>query len=549
MDPVLKGNVLDRIVRRIPVAALAEAGGLVVALGFVALMAFIPHLDTFRAPPPEELPEAARLASAGAGFVRGTRADYPFPLHVDEYAHWVQVSAMQRDESVVPDDPFSGAPAAPGGLLSLRGTVHERGFHLVLAEVQWLTGISFFSLFRFLPALWLAFGAFGVYACLRPSPLAVPAAALVGLVPTTLRFLGPGFLVPIGFVLPWIVAVALLVQPARQRLGAALLLLVTLTWAFFIHLIGGFAAAALLVFMAPFGKRDERRAGAIILLLAALPLAALFQTFGADVEKEVKTEEFLPIDFTIFDDYGLPALFLWAAGTVLVLTRPPTVARVPTVTFTLASLLFLALIIGSVALDLDRYATYARWHPPFFFTAAVPASYALVLLGQGIAAGTRRLLPRLSLRHVPRLLGVLAASALMVASTAQGIEFHIKQPFYHVVDEREWSIFQSIEGRLGPDYDVFLAHPWKSPVLTAMTGKHPYSFLIPGGAPIHGTEYDLVLATGGTLEFFILNDITFVIDPQVPPPAPFEPIGDGVWALPPEVAQEIASIRAIERAR
>ena len=81
----------------------------------------------------------------------------------------------------------------------MRGAVHEHGYHLLFAEVQELTGVGWQPMFEYLPAAWMAFISFGVYALLRPDPAAIPAAAFVGLIPSTARFWGRAFFVPIGF--------------------------------------------------------------------------------------------------------------------------------------------------------------------------------------------------------------------------------------------------------------------------------------------------------------------------------------------------------------
>lgn len=534
---------------RIPWPGIGEGVGLALALLFVFLMAFVPHLDTFREPRPSEAQAIPRLADAAADYAKGERPGYPHTVHVDENVHWVLAANVQRDQHLFQVFPV-GESKSQDALLSLRGAVHERGFHLILAEAQALTGVPFQYLFLYLPAAWLAFTAFCLYALLRPHPAALPAAAFVGLIPTTARFLGPAFLVPIGFVLAWLPVVLILAEPAKRHLGAAALLLVATAWAFFVHLIGGFAAVGLLALSAVFTAPRERRSALLLLIVALAPALWIYRAFAADVQAELQREEGLPIDFTIFDGWGVAALFGWTLAMPFIVFRHQWIARTPLLALSAASAASLALIISSVAFDLNRYATYARWHPVFFLTAAVPLGYGVALLMRAV---------RDALAHLPgpgRLIrptsaALAGATGLLAASLlgAPGVAGHMTEGYYHVIDDEDWARFTWIAANVGPDYEVFLAHPWKAMILTAVSGKEPHAVLAPGAPPVRGEDYLRFAQTGGSLEFFVLNDITLVISTGKPPFDEFVELAPGVWGLKPEIAHEIAMIRAEERAR
>lgn len=526
-----------------------EAAGLVAALGFVFVMAYVPHLDTFMGAPSGEYPNVMRVAEAARESVVGERRGYPYPLHVDENLHWVLIASTQRQDRVFLDSPWDGTPADSDRLLSLRGAVHEVGFRVALAEVQELTGVPFVHLFRFLPAAWLTFTAFGLYAALRPHPVSIPAAFFVGLVPTTVRFLGPSFLVPIGFSLAWLPAVVILAEPAKRRADAAFLLLMVVAWAFFVHLIGGFAAVSLLAFAALFSVGRERRSAFVLLLLALLPVLWLYRAFTADVQGELDREEGLPIDFTIFDHFGVPALFLWGGGVLSLLVWPPKRSAIPVASFAALSVLALSLILGGIVLDLDKYATYARWHPPFFTAAAVPLAYAVVVASRGIGWAAGNLLdqwPKIARNAIPAIT-LVAGLVLAPAVAGQGIGYHMREPYYHVIDDADWAAYTQVALVAGPEYEVFLTHPWKAPVLVALTGMYPHAWLMPGTPPNRGEDYEMYASTGGTMAFFIDNDITLVATRGKPPYEEFVPLAGDSWAMRPDLARQIAEIRALER--
>lgn len=524
----------------------AECVGLSVALVFVFLMAYTPHLDVFREERQEDDSTLADLASYSYQRAAGERGGYPYPLHVDENLHWAMSANIQRSEQLFVDYPV-GKIHSDDRIYSLRGAVHERGFQLILAQVQSITGVPYFHLFQFLPALWLTFTAFGVYAMLRPHAAAIPAAAFVGLIPTTVRFLGPSFLVPIGFVLAWIPAALILSPFAHRRVGTAFVLAALVTWAFFIHLIGGFAAVGLLAIAGFSSVREERRSALLLLLTAVLPVLWLYRAFASGVEGELQREEGLPIDFTIFDGFGVSALVAWVFSLPLFVYARPVRGRLPLNTFALGSVLVFAMIILSTAADLNRYATYARWHPIFFLLAAVPLGYLVA-----VAAGVVRV-ALLRIRSSNRLLAgarrtLPVASALLLAFAVVngGVSGHLREQYYHVIDAGDWERFEWIAQNVGPEYEVFLVHPWKAPVLSAMSGKEPHTFLAPGAPPARGEDYDRFVETGQTAEFFILNDVTLVLSTRKPPHDFFVQLGPDVWGVKPEIAREIAAIRAEE---
>lgn len=529
--------------------AALEAVLLVGVLGLVGAVAYLPHADAEEHEPPAG-PSLYQIGVLYKRIAFGQAADYPYTVHVDENVHWYAAASTERAASLRYEGIFFGSPG--GELpLSLKGLVHERGFHVVVVSIHELTGVPFETLFRFLPAVWLAASAALLWATLRPWPGALLAAALVALVPTTARFLGPGFLVPIGFGLAWIVTAMLLLDEVVRRGRAAGLLLLVLTWSFFIHLIIGFAVLLLVACALPFA-RGHRRGAALLAALALLPVLALSQVFAEDVSAEVKVAEFLPVDFTIFDQVGIPILFLWAAGCATVALRPPERVKLPVQAATAASAVAFAFIVLGLALHLRSYALYDRWHQPFVLLAAVPVAVAI----EAIARAAARL-PGWVAARVPRWRSrpalpawVQPASAaciaglLWVGATDEGLSAHVHTPYYHVLSDSDWAAYTWDAANIRSPYDVFLTHPWKAPILAAMTGKTPYAYLAPGTPPLHGQEYaEYVAGQHPDAAWLVERDVSFVVDP-VAPASPFQPTGPLTSQLDPADAQLLAQVRA-----
>ncbi len=538
---------------------IAEGLGLLLALSFVFAMQMVPHLDTFNDPVEGEAHPVTKLGVATASFLQGERDGFPWAVHVDEFIHSVYIEKVQRWDQIHVGEAYGDAPPEQEGILSLRGSVHEKGYHLLMAQFQELTGIETQTLYVYGPAVWMVFIAFSVYALMRPHPGAVVAAAAVGLAPTTVRFLGPAFLVPIAFVLAWLPVTAILSEPAKKRTGAAVLLLAVVVWAFFVHLIGGFAAIAILGLGALLGQGRSKRELLTFFLIALVPVLWIWNAFQDAVQTEIAREQFLPTDLSVFETFGILALFVWGLGLLLMTIDPPDENRGPMVSMSAMGVFAFGLIIGGRVLDLNSYATYARWHPPFYIAASVPIGYAVGTFTRRAYGWTKQGLTRVTARWrtVQRYVPPVVAAALVVALllpaagavTQRPVDRHMRQPYYHVMSESTWTSFTWVDENVGPAYERYLSEPWAAPFLAEMTGKDPHAVLLPGAPPREGADWQAYLDRRADLAMYIMNDITLVVGPHNPDPDHFDEIGPNVYALDEAVAQEIARIRAMERAR
>ncbi|MBW3583601.1 MAG: hypothetical protein KY455_10935 [Euryarchaeota archaeon] len=530
-----------------------------IALSFVVLVTYLPHMDTSEGrvnfsgaienPSTEE--PWSRFYGAYAGWANGTRDDYEYPMHVDSNVHWTRMAALQREDTLQYRDPYSWQER--GELtLSLKGQIHESGFHIAFAQFQEITGVPFLQLIRFAPALFAALSAWLVWAALRPWPGAPLAAAFVALVPTTPRFLGPGFFVPIGIGLAWL-AVALVVAPHVRRDGKTLLLASLLgVWAFFIHLIIGFAfLLALIMVMLP-GVREGRAQVPLLLGGLLVPFLVLYDGFAPDIEAEAEVVNFLPIDFTVFDQLGVPYLVLWVIGCSLVFLLPVrNAARTPLIGATLTSVVMMAFIVSNLVFDLDRYALYDRWHQPFALMSAVPVAYgilgglslvgAFVLFLRDLYQEKRWAMPADRLKSVLVFWGVVLTPLLAVAVVTDGVERHLNEPYYRILDDEDWVMFWGARD-LGPEYEVFLSHPWKAPVYNALTGMRPYSWLDPGYPPNNQAAWiEYQREKHADPVWLFERDLAVIFQQPAPPGEWYEPLPAGGWVVDKDTARALFS--------
>ena len=151
--------------------------------------------------------------------------NYLYPLHIDEFWHYGDAQSLIETGRIPYPDPFNaGEPYVPDV---------EVGFHLILGVIQLVTGLSWLTLFRFLPGVIFALLAFQAYALGRGRGFGLGAAFLICLIPTTIRLLGPAFLVPISLGLMYLpLIIFILHRLVFTARGIAILFLLLLTLLF-----------------------------------------------------------------------------------------------------------------------------------------------------------------------------------------------------------------------------------------------------------------------------------------------------------------------------
>ncbi|HEX2066499.1 MAG TPA: hypothetical protein VHI93_06780, partial [Candidatus Thermoplasmatota archaeon] len=473
-------------------------------LPLVWLVHSLPHLPG--PPTPDAAATVPALAERAAGLVAGE--GYPYPIHVDEHNHLAAMAQVARTGRIDVPDPYTGRPPE-GELFSVAGMRSERGWDLAMVQVHQVTGISLPTLARFLPALWGAYLALAVWACLRPAPGALAAAALTAAIPTTLRFLGPGFLVPSAFALPWLVAV-LAVSLRGRGPGRFAALVVLITGAFFVHLVLGTLALAVGL-AAALLQPGPLRARVAAAGTVALPLLWLYPAIRADAEAAVASEHSLPFDTGIFLSAGflLPALAVGGAFWAVHRRIPATAPHRALLVLLLAVVASLA---ASVQLDHRNDATYSRLVPTFFLCLACLASLAL--------GKVRVLAVRLPF---PGRTSAAAGAALAVGALAlaPAVQAHLDEPYYRVFDPSSWEAGEAL-ARVAGTNDTFLSHPWRAPVYNALSGARPWAYLLPGAGAVHGEDHAHYVRSGGASAAWLAErNIAYVVD-AVPPNATHE---------------------------
>lgn len=165
--------------------------------------------------------------------------DYQYPLHVDEwFAIGFAQSTVDAGALEYPN------PYMQGEIVSLHP---EMGFHLLLGFLKTTTGLSWMGLYRVAPGVLVAGLAFLTYSFGRQAGFGWAAALFVSLIPTSVRVLGPAFVVPVTAAMLFI-PVALVVlhtMGEKSREKSLWILTLIVTGAIFFHPPTGVALTAL----------------------------------------------------------------------------------------------------------------------------------------------------------------------------------------------------------------------------------------------------------------------------------------------------------------
>lgn len=493
---------------------MRDAWGLLLVLPLVWVVHSLPHLPGQPVAGPLEAP--GELADRGLDLVRGQ--DSPYPVHVDEHYHLAQLGELDRAAKVAIDDPYTGT-AADLGLFSVGGMRTERGWQVGLVQIHHLTGASFPTLAHFLPALWSAYLALVVWAALRPAPGALASAAFVVLIPTTVRFLGIGFLIPSSFALPWAIAVLSVALRAKGP-GRFVALLLLITGAFFVHLVPGVLTlfVGLTAALIQPGAWRDRIALAVAV---ALPLVWIYPSLREEASAAVGSEHDLPFAAQVFQTGGSWVLGLAIAGTAWAWYRRDAATAPHRV---LAAACAATAITMAVSMQADHHndATYSRLVQPFFLALGC-------LAGLGVGAAMRWI-AAFPFRG-RAVAGVAAGVILLGVAMLHPLQARLNEPYYRLFDEASWQAAADFaESAAGPD-DVFLSHPWQAPVYNAVSGARPWTVLLPGIPPDRGEDYGYYLASGGANETWLSQrGITWIVSP-VAPNAPHDALSTSIYRL------------------
>lgn len=377
-----------------------------VALAIVAVVAYAPHEN----------------------ILTGQTREYP--IHMDEYIHWQTAKAVLEGGSVTPRSLVDGG--VPHELLAT--SLHERGFHAYLAALQDATNLPWQVLFQITPVLIALVGALAAFVFASRWDAGAEAALFVAAVPTTLRFLGPGFLVPIAWTLPAIAfGLHLLASPPATRTYVALAILCAGLWP--IHAMGALIMLVLTALVALATTEHPARSAALA-GIAALPALVAYPYYKGALGDPLQ-HPLLPADLPNVRLAGIGLFLLAGIGVAMMAMRRRDLPVGIAIGATL--LAAISVVIVRVEFGLDAFRAYDRSITILPFLAAIPAGVAI--------ARVRHALQRLRWRGLApvgiALLLLMQLTIVQAAAVGQ-----MSRPLYEVVTPQRFNEYLSVRDDL-----------------------------------------------------------------------------------------------------
>jgi hypothetical protein len=399
---------------------------------------------------------------------------YSYPAHIDEWTHLANSKAIVAEASSVEmHNPFTGGAA--GWSQSL-----EAGFDLFWAIAQQVSGIPWLVLFRYFPAIIFMITVLAVYILGRREGFGWEAALGTCFILTTIRFLGPGFMVPVALGLLFI-PLSLFLAFNLRGWRSYILLFISTSFLVSAH---AYTAVALIIILAPFIilnlKKDFRHSLGTALALVIpflIPILLgwflwdrniLIEKLGAFLTAQPPLGPNLSYITQVPYLYGYLPTFLFIAGIFMMARR----GTLKDYSLIIAPVLLLLLIGLFVHFQRGLQTLYDRSHLYLMLMMGIVGGYGLWRI-RGI-----RLPERLKPAFLSRNLGAFLCLVLLIPTLFFSIRTHLDTPYYHTIQEHEYEAFVWIEENVGDEYDKAIVDPWKATAFTAITGKKVYSYVV-----------------------------------------------------------------------
>ncbi len=373
-----------------------------------------------------------------AYFAYMPHANYSYPLHRDEWDRITLANALLKYKSLEFPNPFTG-----------EGTIKnhpEIGF-VIFISVFKLMGIDWWVLFRYFPVFLSVFLTFVTYVLARRMEYGIEAAFFVALIPTTVRYLGPAFFVPVSLALPLIILT--LYSAFFLKRGRYIMIFLISVFLLYEHPPSAIATFIALFFLF-LVERDLRMF--ITILLASLTAIPQFLTYVEHKGVEGLAFTAVGVFRGVFEEFGYVHTAIFVLGFYLAMREWK--KREVAIGFTVATLLGLIL--------LYRFFDYI----PLIFPERVllyTMLFMSLLAGKGLSW--------------IRTKNWMVALAVALIVFTQSYQSHASTPYYHIVNKEEFEDFVWVRDNLN---GKAVLDPWKAIAFTAVAEKPVYATISAG---------------------------------------------------------------------
>lgn len=454
------------------------------------------------------------------------------PVHMDEYVHWGLAEQMLVEDRVAAGDPFSGQGARA---FDLGNHLHERGFQAYIAVLHEATGIPWPVIFQFGPALVAVLAALLAFALAERWGAGVEAALFVAIVPTSLRFLGPGFLVPIAFAVPFVIAGMLLALEDRGRRGIVALGVVSAAlWTFHAMAAGVLVAFCSLVALTEL-RRPSRAAGLLAVSLAPAVVASPYYASRFAIASDGVA---LGANLDTLALVGAPLFVLAAIGCAALAMRRDTGA--PALALGGLILLGMAVVVHRARTGADPYGLYDRTWTLLPWMVALSAGSGIALAGGALERLARMRLSTATARRVGAALAILLFVG-QLATVASAAGRQLDQQYYEIVTPEKMEEYRSVRSQLPAD--AFAHVDGHTLPFTLATGTPTLHVWTPSGGAARG-ELAAFFDEGATDTLFLLEHRVNVVVTDRPVDNPYlRAVSPSVYVLDERLAEALRASR------
>ncbi len=398
-------------------------------------------------------------------------SSYDFPVHRDEWDHLSASKAIIKAENTL----YPHSRLGPDYYSEKMGDL-EIGFHLWISEIL-LAGTSEWLVFKYLNILVACFMVLCAYIFARPFGYGMHAAFFTSLIPTSVRLLGPGFLVPVSLAVAFM-ALSMFIIFREQGSRYISLFIIFL---FLLYSHPPTALALFIVFTPYIVVFNDRK---LVITILSASILAIPQFFVMFLNRGLDAMQFSSYTYfaDLFKEYGyLPTIF-FIIGSFFIHRRNEKDKM----------LVYGALILLILNL-LYRNSGWSIFFPErnYFYLFSLMS----IIAGYGMAKLKDKRL--------------IAAMVLLIFFFSYNM--HISTPYYRVIGNNEFVDFIWIKDNLEGKAVI---EPWKGVAFPAVAEKYVYSFIPPGANKILDRRnreiYEFFRNHCSNTSFIAQNNITIV---------------------------------------
>ena len=431
---------------------------LIPILAFVFYMTFFPHL----------------------------KYGYYLPFHGDEWVHWGLTRAFMENGRTSFINPFTGS----GKVFDV-----ELGFHVFLSSFKWLSGADLRSIFVLMPSIISVFVAIAAFCIGEKSSMkfGLASAFLVSFIPTTIRYLGPSFLVPVSTGL-LLTAFSVWLLDAKPRIKYVLFFMLLL-FSIFMHLPTAGAIAVVGISYAILQVAEKKfKEGLVLMGICFLPFLLLYLLFpdfmyylqlGLDALFE-ESRQPLPLIRFSFDELTKIIWGLFFFSALLSIMKGKKLERSILLSFFLFFSVFFMYQKYKYGVQVlsDRFLLFT------YLMVTLLAGYGVVAIGEYLK-NILKIIKKIPYQHAEKLFKVGLAAAILILVSVYAIPVHKNVSFYRMIKERDFENFEWIRENIDKykdenhSFDKAAIYPHKASIFSAVTGIYT---MASSGWPLYGKK-------------------------------------------------------------